>query len=245
MKCLFLAAGYATRLYPLTENFPKPLLPIKDKPLLDYLIDDLDKGGYIDEYIVITNHKYFNVFNEWATKHHQKIKIIDDGTLSNETRLGAVKDIQLVINSLKLNEDILILAGDNLLDFSLNDFIKYSLEKDTSCIMRFNEPDFEKIKRSANLIVDENDKVLTMLEKPSAPQTHWCCPPFYFYKKEDIVLIDSCLKERGNVDSPGAFASYVVSHSIVHAYKMPGRRFDIGSKEDYLNINKDSQLLFK
>ena len=236
MKCLFLSAGYATRLYPLTENFPKPLLDINGKPLLDYLIDDLSSGFYIDEYYVVTNHKFAHIFEKWAKNHKNKITIIDDGTTNNENRLGAVKDIQLVVNKLNINEDIVVFAGDNLLDFSLNKFIEYSLKKNASCIMRYHEPDFDKIRKSANLVIDDNDKVLLMLEKPLDPQTHWCCPPFYYYKKEDIKLIDKAIDDGCRIDSPGSLAAYISKHSIVYAYKMPGKRYDIGSLEDYNNI---------
>ena len=236
MKCLFLAAGYATRLYPLTENFPKPLLPIKGKPLLDYFIEDLNSIGCIDEYLVVTNHKFYKHFVDWASDHTEKINIIDDGTTCNENRLGAVNDIQLVLNKLNIKDDLLILAGDNLLDFSLKSFIEYAKIKNTSCIMRYFEPNFKKIKKSANLIIDENEKVIKMIEKPERPETNWCCPPFYFYKKKDLVLISSCINNSKYHDSPGALASYIVQHSKVNSFKMVGKRIDIGTLEDYLKI---------
>ena len=128
MKCLFLAAGYATRLYPLTENFPKPLLEVAGKPILDWLIDDMTQSGLVDEFIVISNHKFAHIFEDWAAKHTQlSIKVIDDGTNSNETRLGAVKDIQFAIEQLQLDDNLLLMAGDNLLDLSLSDFIRYAI----------------------------------------------------------------------------------------------------------------------
>lgn len=129
MKCLFLAAGYATRLYPLTENFPKPLLEVNGKAILDHLIEDIDTLGVVDEYIVISNHKFAQHFEEWAQKSVYPITVVDDGTESNETRLGAVKDIQFAIDTLSLDDDLLILAGDNLLDFSLTKFIAYARKK--------------------------------------------------------------------------------------------------------------------
>jgi len=119
MKCLILAAGYATRLYPLTENFPKPLLPVQGKAILDHLIDDIDTLGAVDEYVVISNHKFAYHFIEWADRiNNKKITVVDDGTSSNETRLGAVKDIQFAIDALGIDDDMLVIAGDNLLDFS-------------------------------------------------------------------------------------------------------------------------------
>ena len=137
MKCLILAAGYATRLYPLTENFPKPLLKVGEKTILDWLLDDISEAGIVDQYVVISNHKYVEHFNEWAQNHRLPITVVDDGTESNETRLGAVKDIQFAIEELDLDDDLLIIAGDNILDFSLTDFIAYQKEKQTTCIMRY------------------------------------------------------------------------------------------------------------
>ena len=134
MKCMILAAGYATRLYPLTENFPKPLLTVGDKTILDWLIDDIDTLGMVDEYVVISNHKFAHHFNDWAAKKIQKITVVDDGTSTNETRLGAVKDIQFAIDALNI-DDMLVIAGDNLLDFSLTKFITYAKEKNASCII--------------------------------------------------------------------------------------------------------------
>ena len=136
MKCLILAAGYATRLYPLTENFPKPLLTVGEKTILDWLIDDIDTLGKVDEYVVISNHKFAHHFEKWAAEKTQNITVCDDGTDSNETRLGAVCDIQFANDKLSIDDDMLVIAGDNVLDFSLTKFIEYALSKKTSCIMR-------------------------------------------------------------------------------------------------------------
>ena len=116
MKCLILAAGYATRLYPLTENFPKPLLMVGEKTILDWLIDDIDTANIVDEYVVISNHKFAHHFDSWAKTKHQKVTVVDDGTSTNETRLGAVKDIQFAIDKLCLDDEMLVIAGDNVLD---------------------------------------------------------------------------------------------------------------------------------
>ena len=145
MKCLILAAGYATRLYPLTENFPKPLLTVGDKTILDWLVDDIDGANLVDEYVVISNHKYAHHFDKWAESKSQKITVVDDGTDTNETRLGAVKDIQFAIDKLNLDDDMLVIAGDNVLDFSLTKFISYAKEKKTSCIMRYYEANEQKL----------------------------------------------------------------------------------------------------
>ena len=157
MKCLILAAGYATRLYPLTENFPKPLLEVKGKTILDWLIEDIDMMGEVDEYVVISNNKFASTFVEWANGKKQRIIVVDDGTSTNETRLGAVCDIQYAVNELKINDDCLIIAGDNLLDFSLTDFIKYAISKNASSAMRYYEPTTARLQKSGVLSVAEDD----------------------------------------------------------------------------------------
>ena len=159
MKCLILAAGYATRLYPLTENFPKPLLKVQDKSILDWLLEDINGAGLVDQYAVITNHKFVNHFQQWGAAHPLPITVLDDGTETNETRLGAVQDIQFAIDKLNLNEDMLVIAGDNLLDFSLQGFIRYAQKKKTSCIMRYWEPDVNKLHKTGVAEVGDSDLV--------------------------------------------------------------------------------------
>ncbi len=183
MKCLILAAGYATRLYPLTENFPKPLLEVGGKTILDWLVDDIDTAGEVDEYVVISNHKYAHHFEAWAKTKAMKVTVVDDGTSSNETRLGAVKDIQFAIEKLSLDDDMLVIAGDNVLDFSLTQFVRYAKRKNTSCIMRYFEPQDQKLTKCGVVEIDENDRILSMEEKPARPKSHWCCPPFYYYTR--------------------------------------------------------------
>ena len=204
MKCLILAAGYATRLYPLTENFPKPLLKVQDKPILDWLIDDIDTLGAVDEYVVISNHKFAHHFDEWAKTKTQKITVVDDGTSTNETRLGAVKDIQFTIEKLQLDDDMLVIAGDNLLDFSLTAFIAYAQRKQASCIMRYYEPSEQKLLKCGVVTVDEDDRITEMTEKSPTPATHWCCPPFYFYTREDAKLVEAGIAAGCGTDAPGS-----------------------------------------
>ena len=196
MKCLILAAGYATRLYPLTENFPKPLLKVGEKTILDWLVDDIHRCGLVDEYVVISNHKYAHHFENWAKEKQQNITVVDDGTSSNETRLGAVRDIQFAIDALNLDDEMLVIAGDNVLDFSLTEFIRYAGKKNTSCIMRYYEASEQRLTKCGVVEIDESDRILTMAEKPAQPTTHWCCPPFYFYTREDATLLISTHQVR-------------------------------------------------
>ena len=238
MKCLVLAAGYATRLYPLTKNFPKSLLKVGDKTILDHLLDDVDKTGKINEYIIISNHKYINYFNQWKNtkKLNSKITIIDDGTISNDTRLGAVKDISLAINKLKINEELMVIASDNILDFSLSDFIDYYYQKEATVVMRYFEENKEKIKKSACLLIDSDDLVLNMEEKPDNPKSNWCSPPFYIYSKDALEEVDRAISGGCKIETPGSFISYLYNKQKIYAMKMPGHRYDIGTIENYEDI---------
>ena len=239
MKCMILAAGYATRLYPLTENFPKPLLEVGGKTILDWLIDDIDTKGAVDEYVVISNHKFAVHFEEWAKSKAQKITVVDDGTDTNETRLGAVKDIQFAIDKLALDDDMLVIAGDNVLDFSLTKFVAYAEEKKTSCVMRYYEGEEKKLSKSGVLTIDGEDRVIKMQEKPAVPESNWCCPPFYFYTKEDAKLVKEGIDSGCGTDAPGSFIAWLCSKSPVHAMEMPGSRYDIGNLESYKKVQEE------
>ena len=241
MKCLILAAGYATRLYPLTENFPKPLLKVGDKAILDWLIDDIDGAGLVDEYVVISNHKFANHFQEWAANKKQKVTVVDDGTSSNETRLGAVKDIQFAIEKLDLDDDMIVIAGDNVLDFSLQSFVRYAKEKQTSCIMRYYEANEQKLLKCGVVTVDDNDRILRMTEKSPKPETHWCCPPFYYYTREDARLVQKGIESGCGTDAPGSYIAWLCTQTPVHAMEMPGRRYDIGNLQSYDQVQKEYQ----
>ncbi len=238
MKCLILAAGYATRLYPLTENFPKPLLKVQEKTILDWLIDDIDSCGHVDEYVVISNHKFAHHFDAWAKTKRQKVTVVDDGTESNETRLGAVKDIQFAIDKLSLDDDMLVIAGDNLLDFSLTSFISYAKAKNASCIMRYYEANEQKLLKCGVVTIDENDRILQMTEKSPTPQTHWCCPPFYYYTREDAYLVEKGIAAGCGTDAPGSYIAWLCTQTPVYAMEMPGSRYDIGNLESYETVQK-------
>lgn len=239
MKCLILAAGYATRLYPLTENFPKPLLKVGDRAILDWLIDDIDGAGLVDEYIVISNHKFAHHFEDWAATKTQKVTVVDDGTSTNETRLGAVCDIQFTIDKLKLDDDMLVIAGDNLLDFSLQKFVRYADAKKTSCIMRYYEANEQKLLKCGVVTVDDNDRILRMTEKSPNPETHWCCPPFYFYTRQDARLVQKGIDSGCGTDAPGSYIAWLCTQTPVHAMEMPGSRYDIGNLQSYEQVQKD------
>ena len=240
MKCIILAAGYATRLYPLTENFPKPLLKVNDRPIIEWLMDDV--SDKIDEFIIVTNHKFADIFEDWkkerVNKRNEKILIVDDGTMDNEHRLGAVNDLKLALNSSDPSDSYLIMAGDNLLDFDLSSFVGFSLEKGTSCVMCHEENDLKKKQKTAIITVDENDMILTYEEKPKEPKGNLAVPPFYVYRHEDILRIDEALKDGCGYDAPGSFAAWLSQKTSMHAYKMPGKRYDIGDLTSYEEVKK-------
>lgn len=238
MKCFILAAGYATRLYPLTENFPKPLLKVGEKTILDWLINDIDKAGVIDEYVIISNHKFASHFEEWATSKPQKIIVVDDGTSTNKTRLGAVRDIQFAIEKAGLDDDALVIAGDNVLDFSLQHFLLYAKKKNASCIMRYYEPEEKKLLKCGVVTVDAEDRILRMTEKSPTPETHWCCPPFYYYTHQDALRIPESIRQGCSIDAPGSFIAWLSTQTHVYAMEMPGKRYDIGNLQSYEDVQR-------
>ena len=195
MKNIVIAAGYATRLGELTKNFPKPLLKIGENTILGRMLDDIDRIPEIDEHIIITNHKFAGIFEDWAKAQHytKSITIVDDGTETNETRLGAVCDLLFAMDKLKIDDDLLVVAADNLLladnllFFSFQEFVNFAKEKQTSCIMCHEQPSIEKLQRTGVVELDENNKVLGMEEKPQVPKSHWAVPPFYIYLKNAIL----------------------------------------------------------
>ena len=253
MKNIVIAAGYATRLGELTKNFPKPLLKIGEKSILDRMLEDIDQIQEIDEHIIITNHKFAPIFEKWKNEDgrwNKPITIVDDGTETNETRLGAVCDLLLAINGgnqiingqsvnrQPLDDDLLVVAADNLLFFSFQEFVDFAKEKGTSCIMCHEQPSVEKLQRTGVVELDENMRVLGMEEKPQVPKSHWAVPPFYIYLKKDLDLVRHAVENGCGKDAPGNLAHYMVEHTTMHAWPMSAGRFDIGSIDTYYEAVK-------
>lgn len=244
MKSIILAAGYATRLYPLTENFPKPLLQIGKNTILGRLIDDIDKIPEVTEHIIVTNGRFAGIFEDWVNLGRtvapgsKPVRVLSDGTVTNETRLGAVKDLILAIEKYNIDDDILVLAADNILDFSLRGFVEEFHKKGTSMIMCHHEPEIYKLQRTGVIEVDADMKVLQMQEKPEVPVSHWAVPPFYIYRKEDLPLIKDAMSHGCGFDAPGNLAHYLTDASVLHAWPMPAGRFDIGSLDTYEEAKK-------
>lgn len=239
MKNIVIAAGYATRLGKLTENFPKPLLKIGDSTILGRMLDDIDRIPEIDEHIIITNHKFAGIFEDWAKSlsYRKKVTVVDDGTLTNETRLGAVCDLLYAIDKLHLDDDLLVVAADNLLFFSFADFVKFAREKDSSCIICHKQPELAKLQRTGVVVLDEDYRVLNMEEKPQEPKTTWAVPPFYIYLRKDLDLVRRSVADGCGKDAPGNLAHYLCDHTTMYAWPMAGTgenlRFDIGSIDTY------------
>ena len=245
MKNIVIAAGYATRLGELTKNFPKPLLKIGENTILGRMLDDIDKIPEIDEHIIITNHKFAHIFEE-AFCHPERsrgispcaplsrpITIVDDGTETNETRLGAVCDLLFAMDKLHIDDDMLVVAADNLLFFSFQEFVDFAKAKGTSCIMCHEQPSIEKLQRTGVVELDADMRVLGMEEKPQVPKSHWAVPPFYIYLKQDLDLVRHAVENGCGKDAPGNLAHYMVEHTTMHAWPMSAGRFDIGSLDTY------------
>ena len=235
MKNIVIAAGYATRLGELTKNFPKPLLKIGENTILGRMLDDIDRIPEIDEHIIITNHKFAGIFEEWASgqKYTKPVTIVDDGTETNDTRLGAVCDLLYAMDKLKIDDDMLVVAADNILFFSFREFVDFAKAKGTSCIMCHEQPSIEKLQRTGVIVLDANDKVLNMEEKPQEPKSHWAVPPFYIYLKKDLDKVRHSVENGCGKDAPGNLAHYMVEQVEMHAWKMTAGRFDIGSLDTY------------
>ena len=239
MKGLVLAAGYATRLYPLTKNQPKPLLEVAGKSILDYTVEKMDRVDTIDEIIIVTNEKFTPHFTEWANQanYSKKITVVNDQTTTNENRLGAIGDIQFVIDELDLKDDLMVFAGDSIFDFELTDFAAYFDEVSTDIVGAYLEENEGQRKRAGIVEIDENSKVLSFEEKPKQPKSPYAAPAFYPFKVETLPEFKNYLDEGFNADAPGHFIPYLIKKKNVHVFKF-NERYDIGTLESYERAQK-------
>ena len=240
MKNIVLAAGYATRLYPITENFPKPLLEIGGSTILDRMLEDVDAIEVVDGHIIVSNHKFISIFREWLEgarlRYRKPITLIDDGSTDNEHRIGAVKDLILALDESGVEDDILVAAADNVLDFSFSGFVDYFQQKQTSLIMCHYEPSVTALQKTGVVTLDADNRVLQMEEKPREPKSPWAVPPFYLYRREELGLIRSAIDNGCKYDAPGNLAHFLTTRTTLHAYEMPGHRYDIGDVASYERI---------
>lgn len=238
MKAIVLSAGYATRLYPLTLNTPKGLLPIGKKSILDFITDEIEKVEEIDEMFIISNHKFYANFYEWSKvrKTRLKITVLDDNTTDDTNKLGAIGDIQFTIENGKIDDDILVVAGDNFFTFDLRDYIEFYKKVDGDAILVSELSELKDLQRMANAVLSEDNRVMFMEEKPQNPKTNIAVFASYIYKKETLPLIDKYLKEGNNPDAPGFFPSWLYTKKPVYAYKFTGECYDIGTPESYKEV---------
>ena len=241
MNCVILAAGYATRLYPLTEHFPKPLLEVRGKTILDWLLDDLAAVGGFEEIVLVSNHRYAGQFEGWARGRTERITVLDDGSTENENRLGAVKDLALALERCGTEKPALVLAGDNLLDFSLARLLAYAREKGASCVLRYWERSPEKLRKCGVATVSGDERIVSLVEKSPEPPSPWVCPPFYVYTPQALALVQRALAEGCGADAPGSLLAWLCGRIPVYAMEMPGRRYDIGNLESYEQVKKEYQ----
>jgi len=195
---------------------------------LDWLVEDV--ADEVDEVIVVTNHKFADIFEKWAVKRLEQIRVIDDGTETNETRLGAVRDIQLAATD---DCDYLVMAGDNMLDFSLKGFIDYQRKVGTSCVMCHEEKRLAALQKTAVITITDTGVITSYEEKPKEPKGELAVPPFYIYKAADIKRIPEALEDGCGYDAPGSFAAWLSKHVDMHAWVMQGHRYDIGDIASY------------
>lgn len=239
MKCILLCAGYATRLFPLTKDFPKALLEIGKRPLLDYILDEVNTIREVDEIYLVTNAKYAPHFYAWAkSKNNDKpITVLNDGTTSNEDRLGAIGDIKYTIDKMNIQDDLMIIAGDNLFTFKLIDMMNFYKKVKTSVVSVKEIADKEILKGLGVISVDENDTVIDFVEKPSEPKSNLGAYAEYIYPKEIIDLIEQYINEGNNKDAPGNLLSWLYKRTTVKAFKFDGECYDVGTHESLEKVN--------
>ena len=236
MQCVLLAAGYATRLRPLTDNMPKALLKLGDKTILEMVTDKIDEVKDVESIYIVTNEKFHKQFENWAAnayKGPKKVKVLNDHTTTNENRLGAIGDLKYVIDNEGIDDEILVMASDNIFDFSLNDFVDMYRKTGSDMICAHTIENKEDLHSMGVVELDENGRVLSFEEKPEHPKSDLGVPPFYLYKKDTLPLIDQYLAEGNNPDAPGHFVPWLKDQKNVYAYVFDAVRIDIGTPESY------------
>jgi glucose-1-phosphate thymidylyltransferase len=242
VKALILAAGYATRLYPLTKKYPKPLLTVSGRPIIDYIIEKLASCGEIDEIYVVTNSKFISDFRKWSkkTKSPKKITLVDDLTKDNRDRLGAIGDIDFVIKRKKLQDDLLVVGGDNLFSGPLSDFLRFA-KKNKPCV----SIGLYRLKRKKDASrygvakLGRSKKIASFQEKPLHPQSDLVAMCLYHIPRESLQLIDVYLRgQTKRADATGSYIAWLKTRTDVYGYVFGGSWFDIGDFK-YLNSAKE------
>jgi glucose-1-phosphate thymidylyltransferase len=236
MKALILAAGYATRLRPLTDSTPKQLLPVGGRPMVDWILDRVVETS-ADEVHLVTNARFAVDFERWAKG--KDVLVHNDRTTSNEDRLGAIGDIRFV----GLDDDLLVVAGDNLFDYSLAEYEAYWRAREGSCVAVLDVGDRELAKKYGVVDVDENDRVIGFVEKPEVPPTTLCATATYLYEREHVRLVEQYLEEGNPPDQPGNYVAWLYKREPVYAYRFEGRWYDIGDASQLLEADNRMRRL--
>jgi glucose-1-phosphate thymidylyltransferase len=235
MKALILAAGYATRLRPLTNSVPKMLLPLAERPMLDYLLDRIREVDELDEIHLVTNAQFAPVFRDWAPGD---VIVHDDGTTSNEDRLGAIGDIAFTIERAGLEgEDLLVVAGDNLIGYSLPEFVDFWQEKGGSAIAVHEVADRSLLPQYGVVELDDDDRVVGLEEKPAEPKSDLAATAAYLYRGADLELLPRYLEEGNAPDAPGNFAVWLHTRAPLYGYRFSGEWHDIGDLGQLLDAD--------
>jgi glucose-1-phosphate thymidylyltransferase len=229
MKALVLAAGYATRLYPLTLDRPKALLEVAGKPMLDYVVERLLPMG-VEGVIVVTNAKFTPHFEEWA-RGKEGVTIVDDGTTSNDDRLGAIGDIGFVLDRLELDEELVVVAGDNLFSNDISAFTAYGREVNAPVLAVHDVGDLSRMGELNQVEVDDHGRIVFFEEKPTDPRTTFAGVALYYYPRQTLPLVRRYLGEGNNPDQPGRLIEWLYPQTPVYTWRLPGRWYDIGSTE--------------
>ncbi len=241
MKAIMLVAGYATRLYPLTENMPKGLLPLAGRPIIDYTFDKLEEIKEIDEAILVSNHKFYQHFWDWGKKYSGRIKItvLDDKTTCNEDRLGAIGDMQFAIDTCHIDDEIMVLVSDNYFTYSLKDYFDYYRLVNADCILGTEFEDLEYLgKNFAVATVDENNIVTSLVEKPGIAPSNLGVYATYLYTRDTTKMIKQYLDEGNTKDAPGNFPAWLYKKKPVYLYRFNGECYDIGTVKVYTELDE-------
>lgn len=242
MNILILAAGYATRLYPLTQNKAKPLLEVAGKPMIEWVLDNLAPIPDISSVCVVTNNKFAKDFSEWAEEYKTRQKglefrIINDGSTSDSDKLGAIGDIFYSLNHEKLwDEDLLVVAGDNLFSQPVPEFAAHA-KNFPATLALYDVGDLEEIKKYNNVRTDDSGRITHFEEKPENPTGTLTGIALYYYRKDVLPLIKTYVEEGNNTDQPGRLIQWLYPRVEVSTWKVPGTWFDIGSKETLEEAN--------
>lgn len=244
MQCILLAAGYATRLYPLTENMPKALLELGDKTILDMVVEKIDEVPEVENIYIVTNDRFYGDFCNWAKTYSGKksVKVLNDYTNSNDNRLGAIGDMKYVIDNEKIDDEIIVMASDNIFGFDLTDFTEMYKTKKADMICAHTIINKNELHSMGVVELDKDGRVTSFEEKPKQPKSDLGVPPFYIYRRETLPLIDKYLKEGNNPDAPGHFIPWLITKTDVYAHVFDATRIDIGTVESY---NEACDLLAK